>query len=60
MPRAPKMQRCFYCGDELGVYADSDPLDHCGKSECAREARNQEMAAREEAHESLDRNMGWD
>lgn len=35
-----RMQHCFWCGEELGVY-DSYPgdIEHCGKPECAREAR---------------------
>lgn len=55
----PKMRHCFNCGDDLGVYAYSDPLDHCGKQECAREAQDAARAEREEAHEQLDRDMGW-
>jgi hypothetical protein len=37
----------------------SDSRDTCGKMECEREARNQEWQEREEAHEQLDRDMGW-
>jgi len=59
MPRAPKMRHCFNCGAELGVYADFDPLDNCGKSACVREARDQDREMREDAHERLDRDMGW-
>lgn len=55
----PKMRRCFNCGEELGYYADYDPLDTCGKRECEREARNAIMEEREEAHERLDRDLGW-
>lgn len=55
-----KMRHCFNCGEELGVSADHDPLDTCGKKECEREARDQMQAEREEAHARLDRNMGWD
>lgn len=55
----PKMRRCFNCGAELGVYADWHPLDTCGKLECEREANNQAAAEREQAHENLDRDMGW-
>lgn len=29
-----KMRHCFNCGEELGCYADYDPLDTCGKREC--------------------------
>ena len=55
-----KMRHCFFCGKELGVYADYDPLDNCGDSECAREARYAAAAERQEAHDKLDRDMGWD
>ena len=54
-----KMRHCFYCGEELGVSDWSDPYDHCGKQECAREARDAAAEEREEAHERLDRDMGW-
>lgn len=59
MPKQPKMRHCFNCGDELGVYADSDPLDHCGKIECAREAQHAAAEEREQAHEELDRDLGY-
>ena len=58
MSRA-KMRCCFYCGEELGVSAFHDPLDHCGKLECAREARAAAEAERFEAHRKLDEDMGW-
>lgn len=37
---AKRMQHCFWCGEELGVY-DAYPgdLDSCGKIECERETR---------------------
>lgn len=54
-----RMRYCFYCGDELGVYADWEPLDTCGKSACEREARYTAEENRAEAHERLDRNLGW-
>lgn len=54
-----KMRHCFFCGEELGVYADWDPLDTCGKAECDREARNAAREEWEEAHRELDRRMGW-
>lgn len=54
-----KMRHCFYCGEELGVSAWSDPYDHCGKQECARAARDAEWGDREEAHEKLDRDLGY-
>ena len=55
-----KMRHCYFCGEELGVYADYDRLDTCGKPECERDARDCAQAEREEAHERLDRDMGWD
>lgn len=54
-----KMRHCFFCGEELGVYADYDPLDSCGKRECERAVRDALEQEREEAHERLDRDMGW-
>lgn len=59
MSREPKLRHCFNCGAEIGVYADFDRLDTCGKRECDREARNAHAEEREEAHEQLDRDMGW-
>ena len=53
-----KMQHCFYCGEETGFH-ESYRLNTCGKPECEREARNEEQAEREDAHEKLDRDMGW-
>lgn len=49
---AKKMQRCFYCGEDLGVFEawPGDWLD-CGKPECAREARYQQQADEAEARE---------
>lgn len=59
MAKAQKMIRCFNCGEELGYSAWSDPLDHCGKPECAREARDTMQEQRDMAHEQLDRDMDW-
>jgi hypothetical protein len=56
---APKMRHCFNCGEELGFYADWEPLDSCGRPECEREARSAREAERSEAHEQLDRDRGW-
>lgn len=55
----PKMRHCFYCGEELGGYADYDPLDTCGKRECDRASKDQLGMDREEAHRRLDEDMGW-
>jgi hypothetical protein len=54
-----KMRHCFNCGDELGVYADYDSLDTCGKQECERAARKAAREDREEAHRRLDAARGW-
>src|SRR5258708_7203900 len=59
MTKAARMRHCFYCGAELGVYANADPLDSCGKPECERAARDEERAEREEAHRKLDEDRGW-
>lgn len=59
MTKPAKMHYCFNCGEELGCYADYNPLDDCGKRECTRAARDC-YQEREEAHDRLDRDMGWD
>lgn len=55
-----KMKHCAWCGDELGMGDGwlSEP-ESCGKPECNREVRGMMQQEREEAHEQLDRNMGW-
>lgn len=58
--KAPaRMRHCFYCGEELGCYAEYEPLDTCGKSECEREARYARQIERDEAPEQLDKDRGW-
>jgi hypothetical protein len=59
MTKTAKMRHCYFCGDELGVYADYDRFDTCGKKECDSDARDSLQAEREEAHEQLDRDNGW-
>lgn len=56
-----KMRHCFNCGAELGVMSrwEFDPLDTCGKTECEREARIAHERERQDAHEQLDRDMGY-
>ena len=46
----PRMQHCFNCGEELGVY-DKPPYAHdaCGKPECQREELTAYQAEDEEA-----------
>jgi hypothetical protein len=51
-----RMQHCFYCGENLGVFeVEYDELPTCGKQECEREARYEYQArdadARERAEE---------
>ena len=56
-----RMQFCFNCGEELGRYrAYYGDIQCCGKPECTREERHQYEAERAEAHDRLDRDMGWD
>lgn len=57
-----KMRHCFFCGGELGIIESKfyERTDHCGSRECQREAQDMYRAEREEAHEQLDRDMGWD
>ena len=57
--KLPRMRHCFNCGAELGRYSDYDRLDHCDARECARAARDAAEQERDEAHEQLDRDMGW-
>lgn len=55
-----KMQHCFNCGAELGVYeAYYGDLQNCGASECNRAERETHEAEREEAHQRLDDEMGY-
>lgn len=54
-----KMRHCWFCGEELGMYADYDRWDTCGKSECERETNRALAMERDEAHRRLDEDMGW-
>lgn len=55
-----KMQFCFNCGEELGVYAAyHGDLQVCGQIECCRAEREAMQAEREEAHQRLDDEMGY-
>jgi hypothetical protein len=62
MTMAAKMRFCCCCGAELGVWEAKhyDRRDTCGAQACEREMRDAEAAERFEAHERLDRDMGWD
>lgn len=59
MANIPKQRHCFNCGAELGFYADYDRMDDCGSAECRRAAQDAYSQERDEAHEQLDRDMGW-
>lgn len=56
-----KTRRCWNCGADMGVIENKfyDSRDTCGKPECERESRDVAYAERDEAHERLDRDMGW-
>jgi len=57
-----KERFCPYCGASMGIIEDCyyDRRDTCGERECARWARDEEQEERNNAHEQLDRDMGWD
>lgn len=56
-----KERFCWNCGASMGVIENRyyDSRDTCGATECDREARYQAESERAEAHEQLDRDMGW-
>ena len=55
-----KRHYCAYCGEDMGMWDRfCDRNDTCGKPECERWARDNAAAERAEAHEQLDRDMGW-
>jgi hypothetical protein len=58
----PKEQilHCEYCGADCGT-GKRWPGDivTCGQRECERYARDCEVQRRDEAHEQLDRDMGY-
>lgn len=57
-----RRHRCAYCGNDMGEWDPRfcDRRDTCGSAECSRFERDDALAEREEAHERLDREMGWD
>lgn len=56
-----KERFCPICGESLGFPEDRFYFrsDTCGSRECEREMREIERAERDEAHEQLDRDLGW-
>ncbi len=66
MPEQPKkitakMRHCWNCGAEMGVIENKyyDCMDVCGNLECNRALGDALAQERAEAHEQLDRDMGW-
>lgn len=46
-----KMQHCFNCGEELGVYASwPGDVEICGARDCQREARYQAQSEADERY----------
>lgn len=58
---ATKERFCWNCGESMGHVEDRfyRKGDTCGLPPCERAARDEALAEREEAHEQLDRDMGW-
>ena len=56
------MRHCPYCGDSMGEIDSRywERSDSCGKLECTRMERDTIAEEREQAHEQLDRDMGWE
>jgi hypothetical protein len=56
-----KVSCCEYCGDDLGGDVEKWPgeIVVCGKRECVRYERDCHAEERAEAHEQLDRDMGY-
>ena len=56
-----KLTQCEFCGDDLGGAVEKWPGEPvtCGKRECERWVWEEMQRIREEAHEQLDRDMGW-
>ena len=56
-----KVKDCEICGAELRVpEARQGETVTCGAPACDREARAIAQQERDEAHEDLDRRLGWD
>lgn len=56
-----KVSQCEWCGDDLGGAVEKWPgeMVTCGKRACDHEAREDAKQRREEAHEQLDRDLGY-
>ena len=59
---ARTVSECEYCGANLGGPVDKwDQMDviTCGARECERWARDCQQQMRDEAHDQLDRDLGY-
>lgn len=56
-----KVRFCWNCGADMGFIENRyfDRTDTCGATECIRAARDALAQERNEAHEQVDRDMGW-
>ena len=55
-----KVTHCEICGAALPIpEVRQGETVTCGRAECDREARAIAQQERDEAHEELDRQMGW-
>jgi hypothetical protein len=56
-----KIRHCWNCGADMGFIENRyyDRTDVCGSRECNRAAQDAFRQERDEAHEQLDRDMGW-
>lgn len=56
-----KVHNCEYCGADLGGPVEKWHGDFivCGERECQRAERDFHAERRDEAHEQLDRDMGY-
>lgn len=50
---------CWNCGADLGEEVPTRDHEVCGERECQLASRDARYQEREEAHEQLDRELGW-
>jgi hypothetical protein len=61
-PKSKRRHTCANCGADMGEWdrRTCEQNDVCGSLECNRATRDWARAERDEEHERLDRDMGWD
>ena len=61
-PPQSRERYCWHCGSSMGVIENRyyDRGDTCGRSECERAARDAARQEREDAHDALDADRGWE